>query len=110
MVASEKQATLAPANLDILVNFLESIFIDDRSHICFGSGYIAKTELSGPLDHLLQDLIVDLIDNDRPRAGGAFLSLKAKSRGHDPVGSGVQVGGLINHHSVFAAHLKDRAL
>src|SRR2546425_5331437 len=95
------------ADLYILANLLHSVLIDDRPDNGIWQYHITHRQLFGLLDHLLQALVIHLVNNDGSRASGTLLSLEAKGRGNDTCRGSIKISCFIHDHRVFAAHFQD---
>src|SRR5437588_10753023 len=86
------QATFLLTHLDIIGDLLQRVLIDDRSYGYFRLRDIAHVQLLRLLDHLLQYLVIDLVNDDGSRTCRTFLPLEAKCRSDDAGRGCIQVG------------------
>ncbi|GBE29854.1 hypothetical protein BMS3Bbin04_00877 [bacterium BMS3Bbin04] len=60
-----------------------------------------------PFDDLVNQFVVDGINSYHSAASRTFLSLETVGSNDCLIGRIIEVGGLIDDHSVLAAHLED---
>src|SRR5439155_15238191 len=110
LVAARDQAPFALADFDVLQYGLLGVRIDDRAHVdVFVRGRTHLDPLHARLE-LVQERVVDLLDHDGARAGGALLALEAEGRNRYALDRRIQVRLAVNHDGVLAPHLRDDAL
>jgi len=71
---------------------------------------IADDRRPGELGEPLHELVVNLVDDDGPRAGAALLAREAEGRFRDPLRGGFEVRTRADDGGVLAAHLREHGL
>ncbi len=106
LFAAQHQFAFAFADRDVIEHLALGARVDQRADLSVRLDRVADAQRPRTLDHLRQDWLVDRVHNDRAGAGRAFLALVAEGAGHDPIGCRFEVGRLVHHDPVLAAHLE----
>ncbi|CDN43862.1 hypothetical protein BN871_DS_00070 [Paenibacillus sp. P22] len=108
--AARHEPALLLADLDVLLDFAVGVRVHYRTDMGSRLGRVADPELLRQRRYFLQHRVVDVLMDDRARAGGALLSGEAERRCRDGFRRQVEIAVGVDDDRVLAAHLGDDAL
>ncbi len=107
--ARQHSAAFALALLDVTADRLERLLVNYGAHVGCRIVRIAQLDFFRAFRNFVQHLVVDTCINDRARARGTFLSLKAECRLDNAGRRFIKVCILSNNDRVFSAHLRNHS-
>ena len=109
-LAGQLQPSLAFADLDVLANLPRRAFVDDRADVGARVHGVADNQASRRLDKPAEKHLVDRVEHDRPAARRTLLTAIAERRLPHGLHGLVQIGRIVDHDGILAAHLADDLL
>src|SRR5579885_3573931 len=85
MAAACHEAALGLANLDVIVDLLEGVGVNNWPHVGCRLRDIAHRQLLCLLNHAIQHVVIDGLDDDGAGACGTLLALKPKAEATMPL-------------------------
>src|SRR5436190_16036643 len=103
--AGDELCALAFADFDVVLNRLELLRTDERSHLNVRIEAIPELPLRNPVGQPRDNLIGDRLLKNRAARGGAALACRSECTGDDAVHRKVEIRVLENDDRILAAHL-----